>query len=127
MKQRVTSGFTTGQMAVLRILRTATQQAAGLMAAGSLITCASFHHIILHIRPLIGLKVISFSLIEMPDEFPAVTAFVHFHSDLYRCTFFLFPVEEEGYVTYIPMRISVSIERHPGKYPFADLISGISA
>lgn len=127
MKQRITSGFTTGQMAVLRIFLTATQQVAGLMAAGSLITCASFHHIILCIHPLIGLRVISFSLIEIPDEFPAVIPFVHFHSDLYRCTFFLFPVEKEGYVTYIPMWISVSIERHPGTYPFADLISGVSA
>lgn len=120
MKQQAISGLTSGQMAVLRLLRTATKQAADLMAAGTLITCASFHHIILRIRPLTGLRVISFSLIETPDEFPAVSIFVTYLAVLYHCTFILFPVEQERRVTYKPVRLRVTIDRHPEKYPFMD-------
>lgn len=126
MKQQTISGFNSGQMAVLRLLRTATKQAADLMAAGTLVTCASFHNIILRIRPLAGLRVISFSLIETSVEFPAVSVFVTFSSDLYHCTFFLFPVEEER-GKYIPVRIDVTIDRHPEKYPFPGSASGILA
>lgn len=124
MKQQSSSGLSSGQRAVLQLLRKAIRKAASLMAVGTLITCASFYDLILNIRPLPGLRVLYFSFREIPDEFPFIKIFVMSGSDLYYCSFSLFPLtEEKGTILYKPVQICVTVDQHPEKSPFADFLS----
>lgn len=118
MEREKISGYTLEQKAMLKLFRSATQKAAAWAAAGKLLTCDRFRQIVFDIRSLADFRVLQCSFFETPDEFPFVDIWVACQNTFYRCSFFLFPLEEGGTSPYLPVRLDVSVISHPERYPF---------